>query len=144
MKQALDRREVTHSQRGHAAHLVTFYTHERWVLPESVRQIVLDCCLHDNGVKFDLKVAVVMPDHVHMIFTPLGNGDAADTHSLGEVIDDIKGLSEYRINTHLHHERKVWHAESLDHVLQSSENVDDKIEYVAENPMRHGLAKKAG
>jgi len=43
------------------------------MLPEDVRSIVLSSCLHDDGIKMKVYVAVVMPDHVHVIFTPLVN-----------------------------------------------------------------------
>ena len=73
MRQAFYRRQLPHLQRDDRPHFVTFCTHQRWILPDFARQIVLDCCLHDNDVKMSLYVFVVMPDHVHMIFTPLIN-----------------------------------------------------------------------
>jgi len=54
---------------------------------ERARSIVLDCCLHDNEKKFDLRVAVVMPDHVHLIFTPLTNTQKMEVTSLAEIMD---------------------------------------------------------
>ncbi len=51
--------------------------------------VVLDCCLHDEGTKIDLQVAVVMPDHVHLIFTPLVNQPAMHVCSLAEITDAI-------------------------------------------------------
>ncbi|HJU11786.1 MAG TPA: hypothetical protein VJ728_12965 [Candidatus Binataceae bacterium] len=52
-------------------HFVTFVRKRRRVLSDWARQVVLDCCMHDRGRKYNLRVAVVMPDHVHMILTPL-------------------------------------------------------------------------
>ena len=118
---------------------MTFCTDRRWILPERVRSIVLECCLHDNGAKFDLRVAVVMPDHVHMIFTPLVNQQAMEIYSLGEIMDAVKGASAHRVNKALGRKGTVWQAESFDHVLRSSESLDAKIAYLLENPVRAGL-----
>jgi len=118
---------------------VTFCTDKRWILPECVRGVVLESCLHDNGSKFDLRVAVVMPDHVHMIFTPLVNRQAMEVYSLAEIMDAIKGVSAHRINKMLGRKGRVWQAESFDHVLRSSESLDAKVHYLLENPVRLGL-----
>jgi REP element-mobilizing transposase RayT len=70
---AFYRRKLPHLQRDDKPHFVTFCIHRRWMLPEDVRSIVLSSCLHDDGIKMKVYVAVVMPDHVHVIFTPLVN-----------------------------------------------------------------------
>jgi len=88
---------------------------------------------------FDLKVAVVMPDHVHMIFTPLIDYDAMEVYSLAKIMDAIKGASAHRVNKVLYREGRVWQTESFDHVLRSSENLDAKVAYVLDNPVRRRL-----
>ena len=101
---------------------------------------MLECCLHDTGKKFDLRISVVMPDHVHMILTPLVKREAMEVYSLAEIMDAVKGASAHKINRALGREGRVWQSESFDHVLRSSENLDAKIIYVLENPVRRGLA----
>jgi REP-associated tyrosine transposase len=109
---------------------------------EHVRSIVLDCCLHDNGEKFDLRVAVVMPDHVHMIFTPLVDNQAMEVCSLAKIMDAIKGASAHKVNKLLGRKGRVWQPESFDHVLRSSESLDAKVQYLLENPVRLGLVNE--
>ena len=121
---------------------MTFCTDRRWILPERVRSIVLGCCLHDNAVKFDLRVAVVMPDHVHLIFTPLVNVERMEVRSLAEIMDAIKGASAHKVNKLMGRKGRVWQAESFDHVLRSSESLDAKIAYLLQNPVRTGLVKE--
>src|SRR5262249_7885765 len=65
------RRNLPHFEKSGRAHFITFDTYERWQLPPVARDLVLKHCLHDNGTKMQLYIAVVMPDHVHMIFLPL-------------------------------------------------------------------------
>jgi REP element-mobilizing transposase RayT len=120
---------------------VTFCTEQRRVLPNTARSLVLECCLHDNGKNYDLKVAVVMPDHAHLIFTPLIDYEAMEVCSLAKIMDAIKGASAHKINKALRRKGRVWQPESLDHVLRSSESLDAKIQYVLENPVRRGLVQ---
>jgi REP element-mobilizing transposase RayT len=136
---AFYRRQLPHLQCDDKPHFVTFCTDRRWVLPESVRAIVLECCLHHNGERFDLRVAVVMPDHVHMIFTPLANQRALETYSLAKIMDSVKGFSAHKINKKLGRKGRVWQPESFDHVVRSSESLDAKIAYLLENPVRAGM-----
>jgi REP element-mobilizing transposase RayT len=139
MPQAFYRRQLPHLQVDDRQHFVTFCTDHRWILPEPVRSLVLESCLHDNGKKFDLRVAIVMPDHVHLIFTPLVDKQAMEVCSLAEIMDSIKGASAHKINKTLGRSGRVWQAESFDHVVRSSEGLDAKIQYVLENPKRRGL-----
>ena len=144
MPKAFYRRQLPHLQCDDKPHFITFCTGHKWLLPERVRSIVLDSCLHDNEVKFDLRVAVVMPDHVHMIFTPLVNEQGMEIYSLAEIMDAVKGASAHKINKALGRKGCVWQAESFDHVLRSSENLDAKVGYVLENPVRAGLVGEWG
>ena len=93
-------------------------------------------------MKFDLRIAVVMPDHVHMIFTPLVDRQAMEIYSLAEIMDAIKGASAHGVNKILGRKGRVWQTESFDHVLRSSENLDAKIIYLSENPVRAGLVEE--
>ena len=141
MPQAFYRRQLPHLQVDDRQHFVTFCTDRRWVLPENVRSLVLDCCLHDNETRFDLRVAVVMPDHVHLIFTPLIDHEAKEVCSLAKIMDAIKGASAHKVNKALARKGRVWQPESFDHVLRSSESLDAKIQYLLDNPVRKGLAR---
>ncbi len=135
------RRQLPHMQRDDKPHFITFCTYQRWILPADARAIVLNCCRHDNGKKFDLLAAVVMPDHVHVILVPLVNTDGMEVYSLAQITDAIKGASAHKINRFFGRRGHVWQAESFDHVLRSSESLDQKIQYVLDNPIRRGLVR---
>jgi REP element-mobilizing transposase RayT len=139
MPQAYYRRRLPHFQRDAIPHFVTFCTYHRWILPERARSIVLDSCLHDNGTRFDMKAVVVMPDHVHLIFTPMISFEAMEVCSLAEIMDAIKGASAHRVNQALGRKGRVWQTESFDRVLRSSDSLDAKIEYLLGNPVRRAL-----
>src|SRR5690242_3028947 len=89
------RRKLPHIQKDNRSLFVTFNTHRRWQIPESARYLVLDACTREHDRTAELRCAVLMPDHVHLIFTPL-----ADDHgrfSVAEVLHAIKGYSAHRI-----------------------------------------------
>ena len=77
-----------------------------------------------------------------MIFTPLVNKPAMEVYSLAEIMDAIKGASSHKVNKMLGRRGRVWQPESFDHVLRSSENLDAKIAYLLENPVRAGLVRE--
>jgi REP element-mobilizing transposase RayT len=82
-----------------------------------------------------------MPDHVHLIFTPLYDGDSF--YSIAEIMQGIKGASAHKINRLLNRSGQVWQRESFDRVLRREESVHAKVEYMVQNPVRAGLVKTA-
>jgi REP element-mobilizing transposase RayT len=80
-----------------------------------------------------------MPDHVHLILTPLVDENRREMTSLIAIMRNIKGASGRAINQSLRRSGPVWQEESFDHVLRSSESLDVKVDYVLHNPVRAGL-----
>jgi REP element-mobilizing transposase RayT len=133
------RRNLPHLQRDFKPHFITFVTKFRWILPDWARDVVLSSCCHDHRIQYELYVTVVMPDHVHLILTPRIDESAKEIVSLVEIMRAIKGASAHMINRRLGRIGPVWQEESFDHVLRTSENLDAKIDYVLQNPVRKGL-----
>ena len=135
------RRHLPHLQSEGKPLFITFVTYKRWILPESIRHIVLKHCLHDQGIKLQVHGVVVMPDHVHMIFTPF-NDDEGNPFGLSEIMSGIKGASAHSINKVFNRRGRVWQDESFDHILRSDESAYSKVQYICENPVRKGLVKE--
>ena len=135
------RRNLPHLQKDFTPHFITFITKFRWILPPTARDIVLSCCCHDHQKRYELYVAVVMPDHVHLILTPLIDEQRQKIFSLVKITQTIKGASARVINRQLRRSGAVWQEESFDHVLRSSEGLDAKVDDVLQNPARKGLVK---
>jgi putative transposase len=133
------RRNLPHLQRDGKRHFVTFVTKGRWILPEWARDIVLECICHDHTVRYDLDAAVVMPDHAHLVLIPGTDEQRRRVMPLFEIMKAIKGASARKINQQLESHGAIWQEESFDRVLRSSEDVDAKVLYVLENPVRQGL-----
>ena len=131
------RRRLPHLQKDCRPIFITFTTDHRWLLPPPARDTVLENCLKQNGSKFDLHTLVVMPDHVHLLLTPLLKADSSPC-SLPEIMHAIKGTSARRINLLLTRTGPVWQEEFFDHVLRSNESLAEKSHYICQNPVRAG------
>ena len=122
---------------------ITFTTDRRWRLPAEARDIVLECCLKENGNKFDLHTAVVMPGHAHLLFSPLRGADGWN-FSLPQIMHVIKGASARKINVLLGRSGAIWQKEFFDHVLRSNDSLAEKVDYICQNPVRAGLVNVEG
>ncbi len=127
------RRNLPHIQTEFHTYFVTFVTQQRQILTPPERDVVLAHVVFDDQRVMNLHAAVVMPDHVHIVFTPWHV-------SLGKLLQGMKGSSSRSINKlrgvigqH------VWQHESFDHELRNGESLRAKCEYVAQNPLRRGL-----
>jgi REP element-mobilizing transposase RayT len=132
------RRNLPHIVRCDRPLFVTFATRDRWVLPPSARTIALRHALHDHEKRLSMSVALVMPDHVHLVFNLLHDQCGRDS-SLAGVMKGIKGVSARRINQLLGRNGSVWLEESFDRVMRRSEDLQARLEYVCNNPVRGGL-----
>jgi len=59
----------------------------------------------------DLETAVVMPDHIHMIFRVI------ESHTLRKVLQGIEDRSSRQINQAFGRKGRVWLVESFDHII---------------------------
>lgn len=137
------RRRLPHYQKVGWAVFVTFRAGCLDPLPESIRHLVLQHCLHDQGLKVEVHAVVVMPDHVHLLLTPLADAQG-NPYSVVEILQSIKGASAHSINRALHRSGPVWQDESFDHVPRSNESFEEKLEYIRQNPVRRGLVERPG
>jgi len=136
------RRNLPHIQHEYSVHFITFCTRHRELLSSEARDIVLDSCLYGHGVEVHIYAAVVMPDHVHLVLQTLIDQNGCE-FSISEILKAIKGASAHRINKALNRKGSLWQEESFDHVIRKSEDVNAKMAYVLQNPVRKGLVQRA-
>ena len=134
------RRKLPHFQKADCPAFITFRKLLRCPFSCQARDVILQHCLHDHGRKYRLHAAVVMPDHVHLMLTPLRDADGWP-HSLPMILKLIKGTSARSVNKLLDTTGPVWQEESFDHLLRSDESLQQKIEYIRQNPVRKGLVR---
>ena len=94
-----------------------------------LRKIVEDVLRHDDGVTYRLKDFVVMPNHVHVLVTPLGK------NTLSEAVQEWKSVSAHRINKALGRKGEFWQKEYFDHIVRSAEQREKFKRYIQNNPL---------
>jgi REP-associated tyrosine transposase len=81
-----------------------------------------------------------MPDHVHLIYSPLRREDGR-SYSLPEIMKSVKRRAARQIKVALKRTGPVWQEEFFDHGLRSNDSLMDRVEYVCRNPARAGIVK---
>jgi putative transposase len=127
------RRRLPHLIKASKTLFVTFTTERRRKLSPDERTVALNCCVHDHLLTMFLHCAVVMPDHIHLLF------GAFEDWTLGRILKRIKGNSSRLINALRQSRGAVWQHESFDHLLRSDEATSQKAEYICMNPVRAGF-----
>ena len=135
------RRKLPHYQKAGRVLFVTFCKGNSTPFPPEARDAVIRHCLHDHGKRFQLHAAVVMPDHVHLLLTPLRD-QKGWPYALPSILKALKGSSARSINKLLGSSGPVWQEESFDHVLRSQDSLEEKLEYMLQNPVRRGLVSR--
>ena len=135
------RRMLPHYQKPGRTLFVTFCKLISTPFPSGARDAILDHCLWDNGARYQLLAVVVMPEHVHLLLTPLQDAKGWP-HGLPAILRLIKGASARSVNRLLASDGPVWQEESFDHVLRSQESRKEKLEYIRQNPVRRGLVQE--
>ncbi|HEY6180983.1 MAG TPA: transposase [Terriglobales bacterium] len=137
------RRRLPHLQKTERALFVTFCKLNHEPFPPSARDLILHHCLHDDGRRYTLHAALVMPEHVHLLFTALQDSDGWP-YELHKIMKLIEGTSARSVNKLMKVEGPVWQEKSFDHVLRSHGGLLQKAEYIRQNPVRRGLVKQPG
>jgi REP element-mobilizing transposase RayT len=102
---------------------------------ESERTIVFDALQAGAGEFYSLVATVVMPDHVHAILKPREGLD------LRRIMKGTKGSTARLINLERGVRGTVWLDESFDRIIRDQEELDEKLNYMLNNPAKHGLVE---
>jgi threonyl-tRNA synthetase/REP element-mobilizing transposase RayT len=141
------KRRLPHFERPWGKYAVTFSTHSRRNLTPEQRDIVLKSVLyaHEHG-QYELYAACVMPDHVHLLFEPqIKQNDEQGNpvfYSLSEILQGIKSSTAHRINKLSDQKGEpVWEKESFDRLIRSDKDLEEKFQYICENPWDAGVVE---
>jgi REP element-mobilizing transposase RayT len=141
------KRRLPHFERAWGKYAVTFSTRNHGQLAPSERDIVLQSIVHGGEQnQYELYVACVMPDHVHLLFEPQvkeqGDSGEAVFWSLTEILQGIKSTSAHRINKAAGKQGPVWEKESFDRLIGSERDLREKFCYIARNPWDAGIVNQ--
>ena len=83
---------------------------------------------HFDGDRYHLGDFVIMPNHVHVLLTPLGGFTTV------VIATSWKRFSARAINRILGNTGRFWQAESFDHLVRNAKQLDRIRAYIADNP----------
>ena len=101
-----------------------------------IAEIVEGALGHFQGERYGLHAWVVMPNHVHTVFTPFGGKGVSDT------LHSWKSFTASAINKRLGSSGQVWQHESFDHLVRSADSLIRFVSYTENNPVAAGLCHR--
>ena len=102
----------------------------------ALARIVGDTLQHFDGQHFELVSYVVMPNHVHVLFRPLGD------HTVGDIVKSWKSFSAREVNKRLDKKGALWMDDYWDRLIRNEDHFKQARNYIRNNPTESGL--KAG
>lgn len=100
-------------------------------------KIVADALRHFDGERYALASFVVMPNHVHVLFCPLGD------HALATILKSWKGFMAREINKRMGKTGRPWQDEYWDRLIRNEEHFIKVMEYIRENPRPQSGGREA-
>jgi len=125
-------RHLPHWTMKDAVYFVTFCT-LRGILSKEEEILTLNHVKEANTKYYDLYCAIVMPDHSHIIIKPFPE------YSLDRIMKGIKGVSARKINIQRNSKGSIWQDESFDRIIRDQKELEDKILYMFNNPIKKGF-----
>jgi len=89
-----------------------------------LKKLVADAMLHFNGDRYHLDEYVVMPNHVHVVVTPVAGNE------LSSILHSWKSYTSHKINNLLGRSGENWQKESFDHIVRSERSLNKFREYI--------------
>ena len=111
----------------------TFYLRQ-----PAIAEMVMEAIEYNSAVlrQYALQAFVVMPNHVHLLATPVLR--------LDKLTKSLKGITAKRANAMLELTGKsFWQEESYDHLVRDELEFNKIRQYIEENPVRAGLVREA-
>ncbi len=134
------KRNLPHWQLGGSTYFLTFRLHSgvRPSLGIGERAVVKRAILHWHREKWRVNVLTVMPDHAHVLASPLIFGPN-EWYSLSGIMHSVKRHSARRINQARGRRGKLWQAETYDRIVRDEAEFDEKAQYILHNAVKGGL-----
>jgi REP element-mobilizing transposase RayT len=95
----------------------------------AIRKIVADAVPFFQGARYWLREWVVMPNHIHIVVTPLPG------HELSTIVHSWKSYTANQINRALGVRGALWQKESFDHIVRGPDQLEQIERYIHANPV---------
>jgi REP element-mobilizing transposase RayT len=97
------------------------------------RQCIKEHIIQGSHNFYTLVCCVVMPDHTHIILQP------NEGIELKMIYSGIKGVSARKVNLMRNSRGQIWQHESYDRIIRDGREFRQKVNYLANNPVKAGL-----
>jgi len=97
-------------------------------------KIVLEGWDYFDGKRYILGDLIVMPNHVHLLLTPLPG------FKLETILQSRKRQSSREINTQMDQTGSLWQKHSFDHIVRNEKALQKLRVYIKDNPKKARLA----
>jgi REP element-mobilizing transposase RayT len=103
-----------------------------------IANLVSESIQYRNGKVYDLIAFCIMPNHIHLVFTPLKE-DLEKYYALSKIMHSLKRYTAQEANLILGRSGAFWQHESYDHIIRDETELERIIKYVLYNPVKAGL-----
>ena len=126
-----------HATNNAQTYMVTSSTWRRRALFRNQRwaNLLIGTLYHYRGSAYLLHEFVIMPDHLHVLITPLT--------SLEKAIQFIKGGFSYRAKKELGSNMEVWQKGFSDHRIRDANDSALHVAYIRDNPVKERFCERA-
>jgi len=108
--------------------------HGRALLSDAgVASLVESALLHFDAQRYRLAAWVVMPNHVHLLLTPLPG------HTLSSIMHSLKSYTAGEANKLLRRQGAFWQEEYFDRYVRDPKHYAQTLAYIEANPVKAGL-----
>lgn len=109
-------------------------------LPPAARDRILARYLEEHGKRYALFAAVVMGDHAHLVLQAL-HAERGWPFDVGSILASLQDGSAQEARKVMSGKGPLWQPEMLTVELRSQEMLDEKCEFVRQNPVRWKAVK---
>jgi len=111
-----------------------------WLRDPRIADLVSESLHHRDNQVYDLDAFCFMPNHVHLVYTPLPKADGT-YHAMSAIMHSLKRYTARQANLLLGREGSFWQHENYDHVVRDEAEWRRIITYVLNNPVKAGLVQ---
>lgn len=98
-----------------------------------IAKVIQGALLHFNEKRYRLHAWVVMPNHVHTLFTPM------NSYTIDKILHSWKSYTSHETNKILQRNGKIWFPESFDRFIRNEEHFERVRSYIEYNPVKAKL-----
>ncbi|HMB25148.1 MAG TPA: transposase, partial [Anaerolineales bacterium] len=108
---------------------------------DGVASLIAEAIHYRDAKVYDLISFCIMPNHVHLIFTPQEK-EKGTFYSLTEILHSLKRHTARQSNLILRRSGPFWQDESYDSIVRDETELERIVKYVLYNPVKAGLVKE--